>query len=121
MIDTEEKMPGTTQQTDSRMVKFFRVIRPHLEEMVVRVLVKSPNPTIRQAISTLHRNICEIVVCQAFRELPIKLQDVLIMRDADGMSYEEMARILNISERTAKSRLHSAHRELGKKLAPFLQ
>jgi RNA polymerase sigma-70 factor (ECF subfamily) len=46
--------------------------------------------------------------CNVHRTLPEKYRAPLILRDVDGRSYDEIARILETSEGTVKSRI-SAH------------
>ncbi len=50
-------------------------------------------------------------VINAVRGLPIMYREILIMRDIDGLSYEEIANVVGISVGTVKSRLNRA-REL---------
>lgn len=59
-------------------------------------------------------------VHQCLQALPEKYQVILSLRDIQGFSYEEIARILKISPGTVDSRLHRARKMLRKKLAPFL-
>ncbi len=52
--------------------------------------------------------------------LPEKHQAILSLRDIQGFSYEEIAKILKISPGTVDSRIHRARKLLRKKLGPFL-
>ncbi|MGD2245950.1 MAG: sigma-70 family RNA polymerase sigma factor [Candidatus Aminicenantes bacterium] len=60
------------------------------------------------------------VVRETIRTLPEKHQVILSLRDIQGLSYEEISRVLKISPGTVDSRLHRARKLLRKKLAPFL-
>lgn len=60
------------------------------------------------------------IVRRAIQVLPEKHQVILILRDIQGLSYEEITKILRISPGTVDSRLHRARKLLRKKLAPFL-
>ncbi len=60
------------------------------------------------------------LVHQVLWSLPPKHQVILSLRDIQGYSYEEIAKILKISAGTVDSRLHRARILLRKKLAPFL-
>jgi len=60
------------------------------------------------------------LIHQAIQTLPQKYQVILSLRDIQGFSYEEIARILKLSPGTVDSRLHRARKMLRKKLAPFL-
>ena len=52
--------------------------------------------------------------------LPVKFRIVLTLRDIQGMSYDEISRVLKVSPGTVDSRLHRARKMLRKKLAPHL-
>lgn len=60
------------------------------------------------------------LVRQSIRSLPEKHQVILSLRDIQGLSYEEISKILKISPGTVDSRIHRARKILRKKLAPFL-
>ncbi|MFB0566307.1 MAG: RNA polymerase sigma factor [Candidatus Aminicenantaceae bacterium] len=61
------------------------------------------------------------IVDKLIHELPEKHQIILTLRDIQGFSYEEISRILNISQGTVDSRLFRARRMLRYKLIPFLK
>ena len=52
--------------------------------------------------------------------LPVKYRIVLTLRDIQGLSYDEITRVLKVSPGTVDSRLHRARKMLRKKLAPHL-
>ena len=52
--------------------------------------------------------------------MPEKYRIILTLRDIQGLSYEEITRILKLSPGTVDSRLHRARRMLRTKLAPYL-
>ncbi len=49
---------------------------------------------------------------QALEQLPADLRTVLWLREVEGYSYDELAKILNIPGGTVRSRLHAARRQL---------
>lgn len=57
---------------------------------------------------------------QAIRTLPEKHQVILSLRDIQGLSYEEVAKVLEIPPGTVDSRLHRARKILRKKMNAFL-
>jgi RNA polymerase sigma-70 factor (ECF subfamily) len=59
-------------------------------------------------------------VHEALQTLPPKYNVILTLRDVRGLSYEEIAGVLQISPGTVDSRLHRARRQLRKKMAPLL-
>jgi len=54
-------------------------------------------------------------------ELPEKYRLILTLRDRQGFSYAEIAKILKVSPGTVDSRLHRAREMLRKKIRPFLE
>ena len=52
------------------------------------------------------------VITQSIESLPKKQREIIYLREISGMSYSEIAKILNISEGTVKSRLARARLKL---------
>lgn len=72
-------------------------------------LFASPNASPEdQVVDSEMRNLVE----QAIARLPESYRSVLMLRDVEEISTEEVARILNLSESTVKVRLHRARRTL---------
>ena len=59
-------------------------------------------------------------VARAIATLPEKYRAPLVLRDVEGRSYEEIARILEMSEGTVKSRINRARNFLRDKLQDYL-
>jgi RNA polymerase sigma-70 factor (ECF subfamily) len=57
------------------------------------------------------------LVLAALERLPEKYRIVLTLRDIEGVSYEDISRILDLSPGTVDSRLHRARQKLRQKLA----
>ena len=57
----------------------------------------------------------------AVAELPPYHRAVIIMREVEGLSYTEMATILEVSKGTVMSRLHHARQKLRRLLAPYIE
>jgi RNA polymerase sigma-70 factor, ECF subfamily len=57
----------------------------------------------------------------ALRELPEKLRTVVLLYDIEGLSYEEIASVLDCPLGTVKSRLFNARATLRDKIAPYLR
>jgi RNA polymerase sigma-70 factor, ECF subfamily len=55
------------------------------------------------------------------REVPDPFRTVVILRDLEGLAYEEIAEILNINLGTVKSRLMRGRAHLKARLAPFAE
>lgn len=60
------------------------------------------------------------MVQDAINELDPDHKEIVILRDIEGFSYEEIARILNLPEGTTKSRLHRARMVVKEKLKKVL-
>jgi RNA polymerase sigma-70 factor, ECF subfamily len=54
---------------------------------------------------------------EGLRSLPVELREALILRDIEGMAYEEIARLMSVPEGTVKSRINRGRLELAKLLA----
>jgi RNA polymerase sigma-70 factor (ECF subfamily) len=70
--------------------------------------------------STLIEGERRTAVARAIATLPDKYRAPLVLRDIDGRSYEEIARILEMSEGTVKSRINRARTFLRDKLKAYL-
>jgi RNA polymerase sigma-70 factor (ECF subfamily) len=57
---------------------------------------------------------------RAIAELPDERRIVLVLRDLEGLSYEQIAAVLDIELGTVRSRLHRARMDLKDKLERFL-
>ena len=61
------------------------------------------------------------IVHETLATLPQKYRIILSLREIQGLPYEEISRVLNISPGTVDSRLHRARKMLKKKITPFLE
>ena len=57
----------------------------------------------------------------AIQHLPLKLKSVFLLRTFEDLSYEEIARVLNISKGTVMSRLHRAREKLQIMLREYIE
>lgn len=55
----------------------------------------------------------------ALRELSAEHREVVVLRELDGMSYEEIAGVLGVPRGTVESRLHRARAELRQRLGAY--
>jgi len=60
------------------------------------------------------------IVHTAIKSLSAKHRIILVLRDIQGYSYDDIAKILKISPGTVDSRLFRARRSLRKKISPYL-
>lgn len=63
-----------------------------------------------------HREV-EVMIGAALLELPVDYRGVIVLRHFVHLSHREMSRVLEIPEKTVKSRLHTARKLLGELLA----
>ena len=59
-------------------------------------------------------------VAEAVAELPESYREAVVLRDLEGLSYEEISEILNVPGGTVRSRINRARQLLKKKLLPYL-
>ena len=60
-------------------------------------------------------------VTNAVNSLPIDLKTVILLRDIEGFSYEEISKIIDVKIGTVRSRLHRGRNDLKKKLYDYAQ
>ncbi|MDY6951716.1 MAG: sigma-70 family RNA polymerase sigma factor [Thermodesulfobacteriota bacterium] len=58
---------------------------------------------------------------RALRELPEEARAVFVMRELEGLSYDEIAKVLKIKKGTVSSRLFHARKRLRQGLKPYLE
>ncbi len=61
------------------------------------------------------------LVYQALAELSDEFRTALVLKEVDGMSYEEIAEVIEVPPGTVRSRIHRARVELRSKLALLLK
>lgn len=69
--------------------------------------------------STLRRELAE-KMADALAQLPPKHREILLLREVEGMSYEELAEVLDVPKGTVMSRLFHARAKMQKLLADYL-
>jgi RNA polymerase sigma-70 factor (ECF subfamily) len=58
-------------------------------------------------------------VLEVIRTLPSEFRDAIILREIDGLSYQEIADVLAVPRGTVESRLHRGRAELRRKLTGY--
>jgi RNA polymerase sigma-70 factor, ECF subfamily len=69
----------------------------------------------------LERAEVEAALQRAIAELPEERRIVVVLRDLEGLAYEDIAHALGIELGTVRSRLHRARAELKGKMERFLR
>jgi RNA polymerase sigma-70 factor (ECF subfamily) len=85
------------------------------EEALLRLADGAPRPD-----AALERSELEAALQRAIAELPEDRRIVVVLRDLEGLSYEEIAQALDLELGTVRSRLHRARADLKDKLERFL-
>ena len=85
------------------------------EDPVIRV-PSSSHPGQEMAQKELNR-----VIMDAIQSLPEEHRSVILLREMEGLSYEDIAKTLRIRKGTVTSRLHYARQELQKNLMPYIK
>ena len=73
------------------------------------------------AAATLERAELDAALREAIAGLPEERRIVVILRDLEGLSYEEIAEVLALEPGTVRSRLHRARMDLKAKLERFAE
>ncbi len=84
------------------------------EETLARLADASPGPD-----QALERGELEEALHRAIGELPEERRIVVVLRDVEGLAYEEIAEVLELPVGTVRSRLHRARLDLKEKLERF--
>jgi RNA polymerase sigma-70 factor (ECF subfamily) len=85
------------------------------EDALLRLSDAGPRPD-----AALERRELETALGRAIAELPEDRRIVVVLRDLEGLSYEEIAQVLELELGTVRSRLHRARADLKEKLERFL-
>lgn len=60
-------------------------------------------------------------VNQAMQELPVELRQAIVMRELDGLSYEEIAQAMECPVGTVRSRIFRAREAIDRRLRPIFE
>src|SRR5881296_646543 len=85
------------------------------EETLTRLASSHAGPA-----DELERSELEAALHRAIAELPEERRIVVVLRDLEGLAYEEIAAALELELGTVRSRLHRARMDLREKLERFL-
>ncbi|HSS44939.1 MAG TPA: sigma-70 family RNA polymerase sigma factor [Thermoanaerobaculia bacterium] len=94
-----------------RRLKREKTFRFVSDDAVSPMLRSSDDP----AEETLKRERTRLLF-SALAEIPEDLAEILVLRDLDGLAYEEIGRALELPDGTVKSRLFRARTEVAKKI-----
>ena len=92
----------------SKREKSFRFVS---DDAVAPMLTSSDDP----AADAIRRERTKMLFA-ALSEIPEDLAEILVLRDLDGLAYEEIGRALELPDGTVKSRLFRARAEVARKI-----
>lgn len=78
-----------------------------------------PSRPLGTRVETLEDRELRTAVRLEIERLPARFRCVLVLRELEGLRYDEIAQILGISQGTVESRLHRARQRLKRRLARF--
>jgi RNA polymerase sigma-70 factor, ECF subfamily len=110
----------------------MNLCRDHLRKRKVRTIISSYQGSDRQedrefrdpqldALQLAVQNERNQALYRALQRLPDALRRVVVLRDLQEFSYDEIAQLLHWNLGTVKSRLFRARRELAKLMEPYLE
>ena len=99
----------------NRLAGSERRLARHGEEALAKLADTGPGPD-----QALERGELEEALHRAIAELGEERRVVVVLRDVEGLAYEEIAEILELPVGTVRSRLHRARLDLKEKLERFL-
>ncbi len=67
-----------------------------------------------------HKGELEKALQEGLNELPETSRTVFVLREIEGLSYDEIAEVLNIKKGTVKSRLFLARQKLKERLSEYV-
>ena len=98
----------------SRLASSERRLTRDGEETLSRIADARPGPD-----QALEQGELEEALHRAIGELPEERRIVVVLRDVEGLAYEEIAEVLDLPLGTVRSRLHRARLDLKEKLERF--
>jgi RNA polymerase sigma-70 factor (ECF subfamily) len=99
----------------NRMQSGERRLARQGEEVLLRLADEARRPD-----AALERSELEAALARAIAELPEERRIVVVLRDLEGLSYEEISEVLDLELGTVRSRLHRARADLRDKLERFM-
>jgi RNA polymerase sigma-70 factor (ECF subfamily) len=82
------------------------------DRAVTEVDARMPLPETEDPELAARRSEIRELVARGIEQLPDGQREVLVLREVDGLSYEEIAATMGISKGTVMSRLHYARRKM---------
>jgi RNA polymerase sigma-70 factor (ECF subfamily) len=95
-----------------RRTRFISLFTKRYEGELIDSL-EDPSETFDRKVA---RNEERSIVRKTLKELPPRMREVLILREWEGLSYEEIGKLMRISKKAVKSLLHRARESMRARL-----
>ncbi len=79
-----------------------------------------PDSNERDPVDLAHHKEISVAVRRAVAELPDEFRECVLLRDMEGLSYEEIGEVLELAPGTVRSKIHRGRLILQKKLKEFM-
>ena len=99
----------------------FRVDNIATNDEQIDIIASAPADAAFQPDIVLERKELRNAIQKAIADLPDQYRFPLILRDIQGLSYDEISKILELRSGTTKSRINRARLMLKDKLKPFME
>lgn len=97
-------------------VEFREELEPDEEKGEFPISPSTENP----AEQVMRKELGEQIE-EAIKQLPDEQRAAIVLREVEGLSYKEIARVMKCSEGTVMSRLHYGRKKLQEILGPYLK
>jgi len=95
-----------------RKMKFVSLFTKKYDRELVDY-VNDPSPSLDERVK---KNEEEKIVRKVLYEMPPRMKEVLVLREWEELSYEEIGKVMKISRKAVKSLIHRARQEMKRKL-----
>ena len=106
-ITTNVCLDELRRRKNKKVISLNENIKYNDEEIQQQIKDESPGPE-----QIFEEKESKKLINQCIESLPVDYKTVIILRDIQGFSYEEIAKILNCPEGTVKSRINRARKAL---------
>ncbi len=92
----------------------------HLNHSDEHAVMPGPSPAFHPGKDAARKELNRVIM-DAIQELPEQHRAVILLREVEGLSYDEIAKTLKVRKGTVMSRLHYARQRLQETLTPYIE
>jgi len=92
----------------------------HLNHSDEHAVMAGPSPAFHPGKDAARKELNRVIM-DAIQELPEQHRAVILLREVEGLSYDEIAKTLKVRKGTVMSRLHYARQRLQETLTPYIE